>query len=179
MGHGETTADHTAKRNREYSKVEVSGTPVMVESSGGSSMDEQIRKAIFDQVAREPFSRKLDIKLLDLEEGYSKVALTLRPDLENIFGMAHGGAIFSLLDVAFETACNSHGTTAVALNVVITYLASPNPESTLTAEARELSRTRKTANYDIKAYDDQGRLIASCQALAYRKGTPLPFLPDG
>ena len=142
-------------------------------------MEERIRKAIFDEVAREPFSRKLGLKLLDLGEGYSRVTLTLRPDLENIFGMAHGGAIFSLLDVAFETACNSHGTTAVALNVAVTYLASPNPGSTLTAEARELSRTRKTANYDIKAYDDQGRLIASCQALAYRKETPLPFLADG
>jgi len=80
--------------------------------------------------------------------------------------------------VAFETACNSHGTTAVALNVMVTYMASPTPGSTLTAEARELSCTRKTASYDIKAYDDKGRLIASCQALAYRKGAPLPFLHE-
>jgi len=142
-------------------------------------MDESIRKAIFERVAEEPFSRKLHLKLVDLEEGYSRVEMTLTPDMENIFGMAHGGAIFSLLDVAFETACNSHGTTAVALNVMVTYMAPPVPESTLTAEARELSCTRKTANYDIKAYDDKGRLIASCQALAYRKGTPLPFLDEG
>ena len=142
-------------------------------------MDERIRKAISARVADEPFSRKLNLRLVDLEEGYSKVEMALRPDMENIFGMAHGGAIFSLLDVAFETACNSHGTTAVALNVMVTYLAAPAPESTLTAEARELSRTRRTASYDIKAYDENDRLIASCQALAYRKGTPLPFLPEG
>jgi len=142
----------------------------------GSAMDESIRKAIFEQVAKEPFSRKLDLRLVDLAEGYSRVEMTLTPDMENIFGMAHGGAIFSLLDVAFETACNSHGTTAVALNVMVTYMAAPAPGSTLTAEARELSCTRKTANYDIKAHDQEDRLIASCQALAYRKGTPLPFL---
>lgn len=141
-------------------------------------MDEMIRKAIFDQVAQEPFSRKLGLRLVDLEEGYSRVEMTLTPDMENIFGMTHGGAIFSLLDLAFETACNSHGTTAVALNVTVTYMAAPAPGSTLMAEARELSCTRKTANYDIKAYDHEARLIASCQALAYRKGNPLPFLRE-
>lgn len=142
-------------------------------------MDEIIRKAMFEQVGKEPFSRKLDLRLVDLEEGYSKVEMTLTPDMQNIFGMTHGGAIFSLLDLAFETACNSHGTTAVALNVMVTYMASPAPGSTLTAEAQELSCTRKTASYDIKAHDQEGRLIASCQALAYRKGTPLPFLREG
>jgi len=139
-------------------------------------MDESIRKAMFGQVAKEPFSRKLNLRLVDLEKGFSRVRMDFTPDMENIFGMAHGGAIFSLIDLAFETACNSHGTTAVALNVMVTYTASPAPGSTLTAEARELTCTRRTANYDIKVYDDERRLIASCQALAYRKGTPLPFL---
>ncbi len=139
-------------------------------------MDQRVRKALFEQVAQEEFSRKLNLKLVELEEGYSRVEMTYTPDMENIFGMAHGGAIFSLIDEAFETACNSHGTIAVALNVTVTYMMPPAPGSTLTAEARELSRSRKTASYDIKAYDHEGHLIASCQALAYRKGSPLPFL---
>ena len=139
-------------------------------------MDENVKKAIFKQVSKEAFSKKIGLKLVDLQAGYSRVEMTFTPDMENIFGMAHGGAIFSLIDVAFETACNSHGTVAVALNVMVTYVASPAPGSLLIAEAKELSCTRKTANYDIKVHDDQNRLIASCQALAYRKGTPLPFL---
>ena len=139
-------------------------------------MDENVKKAIFEQVSKEAFSKKIGLKLVDLQAGYSRVEMTFTPDMKNIFGMAHGGAIFSLIDVAFETACNSHGTVAVALNVMVTYVASPAPGSLLTAEAKELSCTRKTANYDIKVHDDQNRLIASCQALAYRKGTPLPFL---
>jgi acyl-CoA thioesterase len=99
-------------------------------------------------------------------------------DMENILGMAHGGAIFALIDEAFETASNSHGTVAVALNMNITYVAPPSSGSRLTAEAREFSRTQKTASYDIKVIDDQKNLIASCQALVYRRGKPLPFLTD-
>ena len=139
-------------------------------------MDPKVKEAIFRQVAREPFAKKFDLKLLDLDDGYSRVEMTFTPDMKNIFGMAHGGALFALIDEAFETASNSHGTTAVALNLNITYLSSPLPGSKLTAEAREFSRTRKTANYDIKVFDDHGHLTVSCQALVYRKEDPLPFL---
>jgi len=139
-------------------------------------MDEKVRAAIFRQVAKEPFVQKFGLKLTALDEGYSRVEMNFTPDMENIFGLAHGGAIFALIDEAFETASNSHGTMAVALNMNITYVSSPAPGSKLTAEAKEFSRTAKTANYDIKVLDEQGRLITSCQALVYRKGTPLPFL---
>ena len=139
-------------------------------------MDEKVREAIFQKVGKEPFAQKFGIKLLELREGYSKVGMKFTPDMENFLGTAHGGAIFALIDEAFETASNSHGTVAVALNMNITYISSPSPESRLIAEAREFSKTQKTAVYDIKLYDDQNRLIASCEALVYRKSVPLPFL---
>jgi len=139
-------------------------------------MDEKVKETIFKKVETEPFAQKFGIRLVDLEEGYSKVEMKLTPEMENLFGMAHGGALFALVDEAFETASNSHGTLAVALNMNITYISPPSPTSTLIAEAREFSRTQKTAVYDIKLFDDQNHLIASCEALVYRKGDALPFL---
>jgi acyl-CoA thioesterase len=139
-------------------------------------MDERMKAAIFLQVQKEPFARKFGLKLVDLNEGYSKVEMDFTPDMENLFGTAHGGAIFALIDEAFETAGNSHGTLAVALNMNITYISAPSPGAKLTAEAMEISQTPKTAVYDIKVTDAQNNLIATCHALVYRKGTPLPFL---
>jgi acyl-CoA thioesterase len=139
-------------------------------------MDEKVKEAIFRKVAKEPFAEKFGIRLLELDEGYSKVEMKFTPDMENFLGLAHGGALFALIDEAFETASNSHGTVAVALNMNITYISSPSQKSRLIAEAREFSRTQRTAVYDIKLFDDQKNLIASCEALVYRKGTPLPFL---
>ena len=141
-----------------------------------SAMDEKVKEAIFTKVEAEPFARKFGIRLLDLDDGYSKVEMKLTPEMENLFGMAHGGALFALVDEAFETASNSHGTLAVALNMNITYISPPSPTCTLFAEAREFSRTQKTAVYGIKLFDDQNHLIASCEALVYRKGDALPFL---
>lgn len=96
-------------------------------------------------------------------------------DMENMFGMAHGGAIFSLMDAAFEVASNSHGTMAVALNMNINYLASPAKGASLTAEAIEINRTKRTAAYNIQALDNSGNLLATCQSLVYRLEKPLPF----
>ena len=139
-------------------------------------MDSKIKEAIFRQVEQEPFANKFNLKLIDLDEGYSKVEMVFTPDMENIFGKAHGGALFALIDEAFETAGNSHGTVAVALNMNISYLASPSTGATLTAEAKEINRTNKTAVYDIKVVEGENRLIASCQALVYRLDKALPFL---
>jgi acyl-CoA thioesterase len=139
-------------------------------------MDDRVKEAIFKEVEKEPFARKFGLKLVDLKEGYSKVEMSFTPDMENFFGMAHGGALFALIDEAFETASNSHGTVAVALNMNVTYVSPPSPGSTLCAEAKEFSRTKKTAGYDIRVFDAGKNLIAFCQALVYRKAMPLPFL---
>jgi len=141
-------------------------------------MDEKVKKAISKKIEEEPLAQKFGIKLLELDEGYSKVEMRFTPDMENFLGTAHGGALFALIDEAFETASNSHGTVAVALNMNITYISSPTRECRLIAEAREFSRTQRTAVYDIKLFDDRNNLIASCEALVYRKGVPLPFLKN-
>jgi acyl-CoA thioesterase len=127
---------------------------------------------------REPFAKAVGIRLLSVAEGYALVEMTCTTEMENIFSMVHGGAIFTLLDEAFQFACNSHGTIAVALNVNVTYHRAPDPGSTLQAEAKETHRSRKTGSYQIIVRDERGRLIASCQALAYRREERLPFLEE-
>ena len=141
-------------------------------------MQEDLKRAFYSRVETEPFARKFGIKLVEIGDGFSKVEMKFTPDMENMFGMAHGGALFALIDEAFETAGNSHGSLAVALNMNVTFVAPPQPGIILTAEAQEISRTRKTASYDIRVRDENGGLIAACQALVYRKGKPLPFLEE-
>ena len=140
-------------------------------------MDRKIREAILQGVKREPFARTMNIELVELEEGFSAVEMTYEPEtMDNLFSRAHGGAIFSLIDEAFETVCQTCGAVTVALNVSVTYVASPKGRARLRAEAREISSTKQTASYDIRVSDQEGRLIAFCQALAFRTGKPLPFV---
>ena len=144
---------------------------------GKLTMDKSIKAAIVSAVAREPFVQTLGMELVALEKGFSAVEMFYVPSrMDNLFGRAHGGAIFALIDEAFETVGQTDGTVAVAMNVNVTYVASPETGTKLRAEAREISQTKRTASYEIRVIDDSGQLIAICQALAYRTGKPLPFL---
>jgi acyl-CoA thioesterase len=144
--------------------------------SAGIVDDKKVMDAIWQRVANEPFARKMGLRLLKIEPGYALVEMDLRDDMANIFDMTHGGAIFSLIDEAFEISCNSHGTVAVALSMTVTYHNPPTKAGVLRAESKEIYRSRKTATYDIKVTENENILIASCQALAYRKQEKLPFL---
>jgi acyl-CoA thioesterase len=95
--------------------------------------------------------------------------------MDNLYNRAHGGALFALIDEAFETAGQTHGTIAVAMNVNVTYMASPDPGARLRAEAVEIKRTKRTAAYDIRVFDEKRQILATCQALAFRTGKPIPF----
>ncbi|MGD8449804.1 MAG: hotdog fold thioesterase [Desulfobacterales bacterium] len=140
-------------------------------------MDQTVKEAIYRAVKKEPFAQALKMKLVGLDLGYSVVEMIYNPEaMDNIYGRAHGGVIFGLIDEAFESAGQTEGTVAVALNVSVTYVSSPKPGKLLRAEARQISRTKKTAGYDIQVTDKDGQLIATCQALAYCTGKPIPFL---
>ena len=140
-------------------------------------MDQKVKHAIYAAVANEPFAKAMQISLMDLGLGYSVVEMDYDPEkMNNIYERAHGGAVFALIDEAFETAAQTDGTIAVALNVNVTYVSSPQTGVRLRAEAKQISQTKKTASYDIRVSEASGKLIAACSALAYRTGKPIPFL---
>ena len=138
-------------------------------------MDEKKKAAYFKKVDEEPLAGLLGIRLKDVGDGYALCEMEYTEKMDNIYGNAHGGALFSLIDEAFEISSNSHENVAVALNMNVTYMKPPRKNSLLTAESREINRTRRTASYYITVKDSEN-LIAACQALVYVKDQPIPFL---
>lgn len=132
---------------------------------------ERLSKAI----SEEPYAQIFQFKLEELKPGYAVVKMEINKRYLNSLGIIHGGAIFSLMDEAFQAASNSHGTIAVALSLSVTYFKAPKPGDTITAEAREINLTRKTGTYLIEVRDTENGLLANCQAIVYRKERPLPF----
>jgi acyl-CoA thioesterase len=138
-------------------------------------MEEKAKKAFITKASEEPFAKLVGLRLLDVGEGYAVCEMEYTEIMDNIHGMAHGGAIFSLIDEAFEISSNSYGTMAVALSMNVTYIRPATKYTILTAESRELSKGNKTSTYQITVRDAEG-LLAVCQALAYRKKESLAFL---
>ncbi len=112
---------------------------------------------------------RLNLELIDVAPGHAVVQMAPQGKDTNIFGTAYGGAIFSLMDEAFQASCNSHGRMAVALNIDVIF---HNPAKTgrrLKAESREIHGSQKLATYEITVKDEDDLLIASCMALAHRE----------
>lgn len=138
-------------------------------------MDDML-KAIGDNFRDEPYAKLFGIRLVELGYGFAQVKMEISKDMANLFGGAHGGAVFSLMDAAFELAANSYGTVAVALSMSINYIGPAMVGKAFTAQAREVSRSSRISTYELTVRSEEGVLIASCQAMAYRKKDKLPFL---
>ncbi len=127
-------------------------------------------KKINAYIQRDPFARLLGAEVEILKPGHSRVTLTITDDMVNFHGCTHGGVVFSLGDMAFAAASNSHGQTAAALNVGINFLKATKSGDRLVAEAREQSASGPLGLYDITIRDDQtGETVARSQDLVYRK----------
>jgi acyl-CoA thioesterase len=123
------------------------------------------------RIEADPFARFLGIELVELGQGYSRMAMTLQPQMVNFHGIPHGGAIFSLADAAFAAASNSHGQVAVALSMTINYRTAVSPGTRLLAEAVEVSLGGRTGLYRITVTtaDSPETLVAVCDGTVYRK----------
>ncbi|MCM1986677.1 MULTISPECIES: PaaI family thioesterase [Methanococcoides] len=114
------------------------------------------------------FAEYIDVKLLEVSEGYAKAKMDIHEHHLNGVGIVQGGAIFTLADFAFAAASNSHGTVAVAINANISFVTSTT-SGTLYAQARENSKNPKIATYTVDITDEEGNAIAIFQGMAYRK----------
>jgi acyl-CoA thioesterase len=95
-------------------------------------------------------SKGLGMEILQIGAGEATLAMTVKPDMVNGHGIAHGGFIFALADSAFAFACNSHNERAVAAQCNISFIRPGKLGDRLIAVAREISRTGRSGIYDVR-----------------------------
>jgi len=125
-------------------------------------------RAIKEFFKNDRFAEHCGIELVEVGEGRAKTRMKIEDRHLNGINVVHGGAIFSLADLAFAAASNSHGTVAVAINASIWYVKA-GLSGTLFANAREVSLNPKLATYSIEVTDDAGEIIAVFEGMVYRK----------
>ena len=141
-------------------------------------MEKNILEKIKEHVEKEPYVKLFDIKILKLKPGYSVARMQVKDNHQNLHSTTHGGAIFSLLDVAFGSAANSYGIITVALNVEVNYIRPSSPGDILTATATEVSRGKTVGTSNIIIKNQKDKIVASSQAIGFIMGKKLPFLEE-
>ena len=121
-----------------------------------------------------PFRRPQGITIEDADYDYGKVSLALDEHVTNSLGMLHGGAMFTLADMAFGLAANfdQEDGTMISTNATISYMKSAKT-GPIVAEARLANGGRHLATYEVKIYDGQGTYIACAMISGYRLDTKL------
>jgi len=117
-------------------------------------------------------SEWMGIEVLALADGHATIRMTLRQEMLNGFGMAHGGMIFAFADSAFALACNpavpasetEADSITVASGVDINFLKPAYRGQVITAVADRRAGAGRTGLYDI-------------QIFAADPGTPASALP--
>ena len=119
------------------------------------------------------FSQWLGIEVLDVKDGYSKIKMTVRPEMINGFGIVHGGIAFSLSDSAFAFACNNRNNLSVALDTSINFIKPVQVGDILVAEAKELHNGKSTGLYHITITNQRDHVVALFKGTCFRTNKTL------
>lgn len=122
------------------------------------------------------FARMAGVELIETGNGYAKARMEIRPEHLNGGGVCQGGAIFTLADLAFAAATNSHARLTLSITSNINFFKAES-RGYLYAEAREVFSHKRLANCEVNITNEAGELIATFSGSGYRKDTELPFAP--
>lgn len=136
--------------------------------------NDQLAKDVVDKMMRDDlFSQWLGISVIEIREGYSKIKMTVRPEMINGFGIVHGGVAFSLADSCFAFACNNRNVLSVALDTSINFTKPVHVGDELIAEAKELHNGKSTGLYHITIKNQNDHIVALFKGTCFRTNKTL------
>jgi uncharacterized protein (TIGR00369 family) len=121
--------------------------------------EHQIRQRLLES---NPFPRMMGFEIDSLGEGFARLGVEVRPDLLQLQGVMHGGAIASLIDTAVAIAISTEsqaGDRFTTVEMKVNYLA-PIREGRIRADARLVRNGRRIIVAECDVYDSEDKLAA-------------------
>ena len=100
------------------------------------------------------------IEMETAQQDYAVFRLQVRPENRNVYGMVHGGAIYTLADNATGSAAHTDGRNYVTQSGTLHFLRNQR-EGIIRAQARVRHRGRSTVLVAVDVVGDDGTLLAS------------------
>jgi acyl-CoA thioesterase len=132
-------------------------------------MNDRIAHAI----ATDSMIRLFGIEVEEASDRFSRVSAEVREDCLQLHDLAHGGFMFTLMDVAFALTVNAERD-AVAVQWSLSQFRSAKLGEKVTAECRLLHTGRRLMVVELSATGAEGKLLAKGQATALPIGESAP-----
>lgn len=135
-----------------------------------SQQDRQIVvEALF---AKEPYLQSSGYRLVEVGIDFVHLEMTIRPDMLNGAGLAHGGVIFALADTALAYAANADNALSLTFQASITYLASATIGDHISAKAQNRFGSGRNRLVDVEVRRNGTDVIAILNGVARSIGKP-------
>lgn len=125
--------------------------------------DEAFKTQLTEGFTTVPFARLLGAEMVDISHGEAILALDMRADLKQPYGVLHGGATASLMDTATAFAVftvigpEERATTST---LTVHYLR-PHAEGRVVCTAKVIKTGKKVITVNAEAVNESGDLIAT------------------
>jgi len=130
-------------------------------------------EGLLDFFKNDRFAAMSGAELTEVGSGYAKARLLVGDCHLNGAGICQGGAVFTLADLAFAAAVNSHGQVTVSVTANITFCHAAK-KGWLYAEAREIVNHPRLPYVEVTVTDQEANIIAVMTSSGYRKKDFLP-----
>jgi acyl-CoA thioesterase len=128
-------------------------------------MDMNALKVFF---LKDRFAVLAGAELMEIREGYAKARMKVTDHHLNGGDVCQGGALFTLADLAFAAAVNSHLTLTFSTSSQITFIR-PVASGYVYAEAVEIVNHKRMPFAEVRITDEEGQLVAVFSSSGYRK----------
>jgi acyl-CoA thioesterase len=138
------------------------------ERAGRKTAQVLAERVVAGMMAKDEFSKWLGITVVDVRPRRATVRATVRPEMVNGFGVAHGGIAFSLADSALAFASNTHGKITMSIDNAITYPRAVHVGDVLTATAKSDSESNRLGFYRVTVRNQRDDIVALFRGTVYK-----------
>jgi len=131
----------------------------------------KLHPIVSSMLENDHYSQWLGIERLGETPGICQLKMTVRKEMLNGFGIAHGAITYALADSALAFASNSHGRHAVSVETSISHLLPVREHDELIATSEEVSLNEKIGIYHISICNQEEVEVAKFKGTVYRKKT--------
>lgn len=115
---------------------------------------------VIDEInATNAFGNLLGTKIEEVEAGYARVSLEVKPDYTNPFNTIHGGVLYTMADMAGGTAAYSYGQPVVTVDSSFHFLNAGINVTRLIATGTELRNGKNIGVYEVKVMDQDEKVL--------------------
>jgi acyl-CoA thioesterase len=115
------------------------------------------------------FSQWLGIRVDAISEGFCSLSMTVRKEMVNGFGIAHGGIAFSLADSALAFASNSRNKKSLVINISVSFTKPVMEGDHLVAVAEEQNISSRLGLYQVTVSKQDHTRVLVFMGTVFRK----------